>query len=122
MRTIRVIGNLEPGGGQLSALRLGVSLLLAEYLLAGGVPGGPVAPAGAGGAGPFIVDVDSLLPGNVARPDLLVLAGPAVPGTPTVLLEAKGTHGVWRACQRTSEGDQPSLSDRWRCPQDRGGR
>jgi hypothetical protein len=26
MQTVRVIGNLEPGGGQLSALRLGVAL------------------------------------------------------------------------------------------------
>ncbi len=72
-------------------LGLAASLLLAEYLLARGLPAAP--PGAAGGTAPVVVDVDSLLPGNGLRPDLWVLAGPlptAGPPPPSILLEAKG--------------------------------
>jgi hypothetical protein len=74
------------------ALGLGASLLIAEYLLAGGTH---VVALGAttAGAAPVIVDIDSVLPGNTVRPDLWVLAGPVLShASPpdSILAEAKG--------------------------------
>jgi hypothetical protein len=75
------------------ALGLAVSLLLAEYLLAGGTPATPPGAASRTSFAPVVVDVDSLLPSSSSRPDLLVLDRPLLNGMPppaSILLEAKG--------------------------------